>query len=377
MEKKAARAEKIKKQEIYAEEFGRMQQENARKEAENQKAVVERYQAEVEMDEGRRQCEIDQLSKQRRAYERESRIQAEKQRQRQAELQRFAVAERFKNMETNRRFNEVQRRNKERETTNLRNMLMGQRDEFLQHSVQEKMRVSACPSDQYLKEDVIFFDDAAQAIVEAHEKGKPMLPIAKAVEVYRRQNQIGQAPQTRMVGRSQLRDYCWPGFYSKADLAYKNYEAREKCRQEQKADREKILDNCLTITELAAKEQPYQNCEIVCPIKCFQHRGVPAIASVESFAPPPQNEFSLCEDKPLPISPTEACMQAPTTCPDNDLLTKPKKFNNVEPVCVSKVPPLETIKSNIKSQHSIIAAPEPECKDAKKPTVPPRKRIWR
>ncbi|TDG51039.1 hypothetical protein AWZ03_002694 [Drosophila navojoa] len=376
VEYKKAIAAKIKERAKVAQELGEMMRENECREKAYQTELVDRYQAEVEMDEGRRQCEKDELARQRRAYEREDRLQAEARRQREAQIHRFEVAERFKNMETNRRFYASEKRKRDQATANLRKVLFGQRDEFLARRMAEKMRVSSCQADPYIKDDVIFFDDAAKAVVEAYEEGKIMYPMAKAAEIYRRQNQIGHVPEGRMVGRSKLRDYCWPGYHSKADLAYKNYEAREQCRQELDTERQKILDNCITITKLASKERPYQKCEMECPQKCFQYRGMPAIQSMDSFDSP--SNF-MCEEEPVTQGgPCPANIEVMTSCDEKEAQTRPKNFNNPPPVCVARVPSVQSADqktlSRLASEYK--PPPEPDCKDAKQ-KAPLRKRVWR
>ncbi|EDW00654.1 myosin-10 [Drosophila grimshawi] len=280
---KAMIANKIKAREDRAIQLCRMQQANKRNDQELQDNVQERYETEVQMDEGRRQCQLEDLSKQRRAYELEERKQNEESKQRMAQIRRYNIAERFKNQQTNKLFYNTQRQQHNKATADLRNILNGQREEFLKQRQDELMRMTACQEDPNLKEDVMFFQDAVKMMTEARKVGRPVFPMATAVEFYRRKNQIDMVPEGRSVGRSRLRDYCWPGYFSKADLAYRKYEHREKCRQEQEKDRHSIFANCIKITKMAAEEQPYKECDMEIPMKCFQHRGLPAIESVDSF----------------------------------------------------------------------------------------------
>ncbi|EDW60666.2 cilia- and flagella- associated protein 210 [Drosophila virilis] len=245
--------------------------------------VINQHDEQIKLDEKLRQCKINKLSQQRHAYELEDRKRQELQRQRDAEIRRFKIAERFKVEEANNCFNTAQKRNMDKATANLRDILYGQREEFLKKRQQEQVRLSACREDPYLQEDVLFFGDAVKAIKDARKIGRPVFPIAKAVEFYRRSNQIDEVPEGRMVGRSKIRDYCWPGYYSKADLAYKKYEHREQCRQEQQRDRNQIFANCIKITKMATKEQPYKKCPTGGLIKCCQHRGLPVVDSIDSF----------------------------------------------------------------------------------------------
>ncbi|XP_064538113.1 myosin-14-like [Drosophila montana] len=280
---KKMRDKRILEKEARAVQLCYQAQADKRQAQSRQVQVINQHDEQVEMDEGLRQCKSNELSQQRRAYELEDRKREELQRQRDAEIRRFQVAERFRNAKANNLFNTALKQNRDAETANLRDILYGQRDEFLAKRQEEQLRVSACREDPYLQEDVLFFGDAVKAIKDARKMGRPIFPIAKAVEAYRRKNQIDEVPEGRMVGRSRIRDYCWPGYYSKAELAYKKYEHREKCRQEQQRDRNEIFNNCIKITKMAAEEQPYKKCPVGGIIKCCQHRGLPDVDSIDSF----------------------------------------------------------------------------------------------
>ncbi|XP_034478743.1 trichohyalin-like [Drosophila innubila] len=295
---KAIREKEIRDREALAVQLCREQQAKKRQDEEHQRELVERHDSEVQADETRRLCRLDELRKERIAYQKEERKQDEEKRKRADQIHRFHVAERFKNQDTNRRFAISQKYKKDDETTKLRNILYGQRDEFLQRREDELMRISACEDDPYLHEDVGFFDDAVNMISHARQGGRSVYPMAKAVEVYRRKNNIDMEPEGRMVRRSKLRDYCWPGFHSKADLAYRKYDQREECRQRQENNRHGIFAKCIKITKMAAEEKPYKKCPMECPVKCFQHCGLPAIDDVDSF----DCGSNVCyEDDPPPI----------------------------------------------------------------------------
>ncbi|XP_030554397.1 axoneme-associated protein mst101(2)-like [Drosophila novamexicana] len=310
---KANLAKRIRDRENRAIQICRLHQENKRQAQDHERQVGEQYDTEVLMDEGRRQCEINELSRQRRAYELEERRQAEKRRERDAEIRRFQVANRLKNMETNRRFCATQKRHKDQATANLRGILFGQRDDFLERRQRELMQISSCQADPYIKEDAMFFDDALKAVVHARKTGRPVFPMAKAVEIYTRKNQIDKVPESRMVGRSRIRDYCWPGYHSKADLAYKTYAQREKCREDLQYERNQIFDKCIKITKIAAEEQPYKKCELECPMKCFQHRGMPAVESIDSF----ECGSNVCYEEDLQPGQCPIAMQVAENCDES------------------------------------------------------------
>ncbi|KAH8300107.1 hypothetical protein KR044_009979 [Drosophila immigrans] len=280
---KEMRSNEIRDREAIAIQLCRVQQAKRRQDEDHQCEVEEHHDVEVITDAERRLCRLEELRKQRIDYQKEERQQMIENRNRSDQIKRFHIAEKIKNRETNERFACVQQRNRAAETDNLNKHLRGQRDEFLERRREELMRVSACEDDPYLQEDVSFFDDAIKTIKHAKDGGRPIYPMAKAVQEYRRKNQIDMEPEGRMVRRSKLRDYCWPGYHSKADLAYRKYDQREECRQKQEFSRHGIFNKCIKITQMATEENPYKKCVMESPIKCFRHRGLPAIEDVDSF----------------------------------------------------------------------------------------------
>ncbi|KAL7738001.1 hypothetical protein ACLKA6_006359 [Drosophila palustris] len=308
----------IRDRECRALQTYQVQQAIKRKEDERDDAVVDRYNVEVEMDEARRHCQIGELARQRRAYQLVEQRQAEEKLQREAEIRRFKLANRLKTQEANKRFYISQRRRKDKATADLRDILHGQRDEFLERRQAEQMRMSECQVNPYLQDDLNFINDAARTVAKAKAEGRPIYPIAKAVERYRRQNQLEVEPESHLVRRNKLRDYCWPGFHSKADLAYRQYEHRDECRTKQEFDRHQIFANCIKITKMAADEQRYKPCVPSCPGECFQHRGMPAMESVDSF----DVCRDVCYDDEPPIGPCPSHMQVIKSCKEEGSKSK-------------------------------------------------------
>lgn len=220
-----------------------------------QDQFMERYNNDLFFEATTRQSRLEKLAKERRAYELEERKQLELRRQQLAEIRRFQIAERLKNQQINQQIEVCRKAKKQEDATELRRMLCDQHDEFRARRQQEQLRLSSCQADPHLADDVKFFNDALDAMTAAQKTGRPMKPIAKAVETYRRQNHIG-VPESQVLTRSNIRDYCWPGYYSKAELAFKNYQHRKECLDEQQHDRAQILENCIKITKMAAEELP-------------------------------------------------------------------------------------------------------------------------
>ncbi|KAH8301742.1 hypothetical protein KR059_010307 [Drosophila kikkawai] len=299
--------------------------------AEKQAATEDRYEFEVQVDENRRQCERQELAKQRRAYQLEEKKQGEKKYRQEQEVQRFQVARRLKNAEANRYFDASQKRRQDKVKEDLRKVLFGQRDEFLEKRRAELMNMTACNEDLYLADDKKFFEEAVDIMEKSRKVGRPLYPIATAVKRYQKQNQLDMQPEGRLVKRSQLRDSCWPGYYSKAELAYRKYEHREKCREELVADRHQIYCNSVKIDKLAEVERPYRPCVPSCPINCFHRRGVPATDSRDNF----DYDRYVCYEDP----PTVGACPGPMQVIHNDPLDNTRKISQTS----IKLPPMPDI----------------------------------
>ncbi|TDG43064.1 hypothetical protein AWZ03_010528 [Drosophila navojoa] len=265
-----------------------LEQQRERAEQSHQKAE--------EADELKRKLQIAKLAKERRQYEQEYLLHRGDKAQRLAEIRRFELASRLKNESANEQFAASVKRDQDEEAAELRKILLGQRDEFLAQREEELMRISPCAEDPNLDDDFNYFAAAAKAMEESKAQGRPLYPIAKAAELYRRDNQLDMVPQGQVVRRKKIRDYCWPGYVSKAELAYRKYEHRERCKIKQEKVRRDMFDNCLKITKMAAEERPFRQCVQECPMKLMQHRGMPAIASQETIELPAHS----CEESPLP-----------------------------------------------------------------------------
>ncbi|ALC41894.1 Crtp, partial [Drosophila busckii] len=288
------RALKIRERDARAARVGQLMKAKERKEQEQQDGYMAQYELEVEIDEARRQCQKEDLANKRRAYEAEERKQLEEKRQREAQIRRFEVATRFKNAEVNDYFEQSSKRKRDAATAQLAQQLTGQRDDYLKRRQDERMYMSACQADPYLQDDVYFYDEAVRLMNRSREEGRPMFPVAAAAANYRKKNQLDMQPEGRLVRRSRLRDYCWPGYHELADLAYRKYEHRESCREEQEKDRHQVFNNCIKITKMAAEEKPYVECQVECPIRCFHHpHGMPPCEDVGEF-----DCASVCYDDP-------------------------------------------------------------------------------
>ncbi|KAH8297396.1 hypothetical protein KR044_011233, partial [Drosophila immigrans] len=269
------RANDVQVKEERAVKVCQLHQEGNRRREEAQAKMEEECQFKEELDEVARKCRREELSKQRRAYEMEERKRGGEKRLREAEARRFEIATRYKNEEANKKFFNSGRQQQEQVKADLRKILYGQRQEFLQQRQDELMRVTACENDPYLQDDVELFNAAVETMRNCQEVGRPIFPLAKAAERYQRDNQLDMIPEGQMIRRNTSRDDCWPGYFSKAALAYRKYEHREKCRQENEKQRHSIFDNCIKITKMASEEQPFKPCVQGGIVKCQQYRGIP------------------------------------------------------------------------------------------------------
>lgn len=294
---KKKREDVIQQRAAMATRLGRQLVEQRRKLEEQSSKVEEEHDFKQLLDEERRKYLLQMKRGQRKAYEREHLLRLEKERKRKAEIHRFDVATRLKNMETNERFQVQAQRRKQLERENLKQILTKQRDEFLERRDAELVRKLTCDDDAQLQEDMAFFEEGVNLMVQARETGRPMYPIAQAVQEYRKKNEIDFVPEGKGVKRNKLRDYCWPGYHSKADLPYRLYEQRDECRRRNDLKLHKMLQNSIKITQMAAEERQYKPCVAGGIIKCLQHREVPAIESVDSFDcnfnAPPNSLFTV------------------------------------------------------------------------------------
>ncbi|XP_034478953.1 trichohyalin-like [Drosophila innubila] len=277
------RDNQIRNRESKAAQLGQLQQEKKLQEEQRRADREEVYEAEVEVHEMGRKCRQEELSRQRRAYELDERkLEAEK-KQRNAEIRRYEIATRYRNAEANKRFFNAEKERQMKVTKDLREALCGQRQQFLQQHKDELLRTAACQDDPNLKDDLAFFEEATGVIKESQEMGRPLYPLAKVVSDYKRDNQVGIMPERQMIRRNTTRDTCWPGYLSKADLAYEKYEHREKCRQENAKQHNKIFDDCLKITNMASAERPFKPCVQTGLTKCLRYKDMPTLESVKSF----------------------------------------------------------------------------------------------
>lgn len=354
------RAEQQRKRDENARRVYKMEQAKEQQKKRLQENAEEKYGFEVLADEARRQCQLEELGKQRRAYQQEElKLNTAKDLQK-AEVRRFEMATRYRNAEVNKAFFDREKKIKDRVLSARRTFLSGQRDEFLEKRETELMRMTACQEDPHLQDDVEFFQGAVDFMQESQKLGRPLYPLAKAAEIYKRDNQVDMVPEGLMLRRNTKRDSCWPGYFSKARLAFRKYEHRENCRQELEDKRHNIFNNCIKIQNMAAKENPAKPCEPGGLIKCVRYKGVPTGGSQASLEFPIELFHHSSQSKETSKEPKESLMaatlkdQPPTTAPlkDQPPTTAPLRE---KPPCVrsparaatnsSKPPSIESLKS--------------------------------
>lgn len=315
------RADQHGDREVRARRVHKLQQANERQKEAHEKGEA----AALVNDEARRQCEVEELAKQRRAYEQVVRQQDEEKRLKQVEVRRFQVATRYRNAEVNKAFFNREKALKKKVQDDRRIFLHGQRDEFLEKCQKESMRMTACQEDPYLQDDVDFFQGAVDFMEESKKLGRPLYPLAKAAEVYKRENQVDMVPEGLMLRRNTKRDSCWPGYCAKAKLAFRKYEHREQCRLEMEKKRHNIFENCIKIQSMAAADNPAKPCVPGGVIKCLRNNETNIEPSQESLEFPVELHIS---NTPLKES-TEALTTTPTNYPNPP--------TNMSPIQSSKV----------------------------------------
>ncbi|XP_034108087.1 axoneme-associated protein mst101(2)-like [Drosophila albomicans] len=352
------RASHIRVKEERAKQVCRLHQEGKRKREEVQAAIEAESQAKENQDEAARKCHREELAKQRRTYEQEERRQRVEKRLRDAEVRRFEIATRYKNDETNKKFFDAEKVQTDKVTADLRQVLYGQRQQFLQQRQDELMRMTACEEDPHLQDDVDFFNEMVDTMKDCQEVGRPMFPLAKAAERYQRDNQLDMTPEGQMIRRNTSRDDCWPGYFSKAELAYRKYEHREKCRKENEKKRHSIFDNCIKITKMASEEQPFKPCVQSGLVKCQQYRGIPSLPCIPSEFPNNIDTVPEKLEEPISIAKKES-----TSCIENkrepggvDLLPDSKR-DGISRSLVAKVSTKQKRSTKLPQTHPIKLVP--------------------
>lgn len=344
------RTEQQRKRDENARRVYKVQQSKEQQQQRLQEIAEEKYEFEVLADEARRQCQLEELGKQRRAYQQEElKLNTAKDLQK-AEVRRFEMATRYRNAEVNKAFFDRQKKIKNNVLSARRTFLSGQRDEFLEKRETELMRMTACQEDPHLQDDVDFFQGAVDFMQESQKLGRPLYPLAKAAEIYKRDNQVDMVPEGLMLRRNTKRDSCWPGYFSKARLAFRKYEHRENCRQVLEDKRHNIFNNCIKIQNMAAKENPAKPCVPGGMIKCVRYKGVPTGGSQASLEFPIELFQQSSQSKEASKEPNESLMAAtlkdrpPTTAP---LREKPPCVKSPAKAATnfSKQPSKESIKS--------------------------------
>ncbi|XP_075157085.1 uncharacterized protein LOC142230334 [Haematobia irritans] len=193
----------------------------------------------------------DKAAKQARieAYLREMEEQKEAKR-RAEEEKRFEIAQRFKNEEVNRNF---VIREKEKMLDNARTMrsfLDQQIEENQRHKVAEKQANITCHQESVDKEDKFFFEYARNLIEDAQQKGRPLYPFVKAVQQYKKENEINCERKVPPHMATKITIGRTPQPPSKED---KSNGDEKNAEDKTSKVREEILQNCMKIDEIILK----------------------------------------------------------------------------------------------------------------------------
>uniref|UniRef100_A0A1I8NCJ4 Trichohyalin-plectin-homology domain-containing protein n=1 Tax=Musca domestica TaxID=7370 RepID=A0A1I8NCJ4_MUSDO len=177
------------------------------------------------------------------AYMREMEQQKEAKR-RAEEEKRFEMAQRFKNEEVNQKFAEKQQQERLTKAREARDFLNKQIEENQRNKLAQKQANRTCNEEKTQQEDKFFFEYARNLIEDAQQKGRPLYPFAKAVNEYKKENDIAcerkipKHMETHIsIGRAQPN------------------EATSNDKEKPSKTREEILQNCLKINEILTKPE--------------------------------------------------------------------------------------------------------------------------
>ncbi|XP_061394720.1 trichohyalin-like [Musca vetustissima] len=168
-------------------------------------------------------------------------------RRRADEEKRFEMAQRFKNEEVNQKFAEKQQQERLANAREMREFLHKQIEENQRNRLAQKQANITCNEDKADQEDKFFFDYAKNLIEDAQQKGRPLYPFAKAVNEYKKENdiecerKIPKHMETHIaIGRAA------------SDTTANDKDKSSKTREE-------ILQNCLKINEILTKSSNSEN----------------------------------------------------------------------------------------------------------------------
>lgn len=201
----------------------------------------------------------DKAAKQARieAYLRE--MEEHKQAQRRTnEEKRFEMAQRFKNAEINSIFAQRERQERITNAQNVRSFLDHQVQENQRNQMVQKMANIACKDDTVEKEHKFFFEYARDLMDDAQQKGRPLYPFVKAVQQYKRENQIDcerKVPR-HMETHISIGQSSTPKALQKTEqpaCSNKNGTPEKDKDNNNTTARDSILKNCLKIDEIIVK----------------------------------------------------------------------------------------------------------------------------
>lgn len=273
----------------------------------------------------------DKAAKQARieAYMRELEQQKEAKR-RAEEEKRFEIASRFKNSEINCLFAEAEKQERLRKVQEARTNLKTQTEhnQKLKAAEKDTQREDLQQLKKCERDDRFFFEYAKNLMEDAQKKERPLYPFIKVVNQYKRENHIDcERTEPRHLVSVLKMGLRQPGD-SKADAEYaaktclpptstspvKAGTQDDKQKQEKDAaadtpndDKQKILENCLKITEIIAAGGTGDNdknkllkCDKTCAQECVKHDNgrQPATLTKKICAGAPGDEVCIVTDCP-------------------------------------------------------------------------------
>lgn len=256
------------------------------------------------------------------AYIRE--MEQQKRAQQRIEQQRkFEIAQRLKNEEVNCIMNETEKQRQFCKVKNLNTMLLQQIDEKKRFDQLNKFEECKLEKDRNY-EHQFYFDYARNLMEHAQKNGRPLYPFVRAIQSYKKENQIECDRRTPRHLVSQVPLGCTP-INQQANAAMANNYHQTAAES---AARNAILEDCQKINDMILKDglRTRQNmtavCVPQCPYDCGYRNGLddaaaknPHCSSSKSNLKHRYSMQELRQLNPFPFPPNPTATPYPAMVP--------------------------------------------------------------
>jgi len=263
-----ARENKEKQNEATMQRIQNMQMEDPRfKEAERLRRDINEMEMKFTAQEEQKKEKI-RAARQARIEEHLRSVQHEKQLKALAEEKRlFDLAGRLKNTEVNRIFEAEQREIENKRFADMRQTLDKQTAANAMIQRAQELGSTDCATElRYVTEEPKLLEHANNVMDHRRNKGRPLYPFGRAVENYKRENNINVPEKVP----SHMATNITIGVDTNAAVVNKKSKYPEKCAAEGKEADEEIYKNMERINKMIADEaeEKKKPCLKTCPIEC-------------------------------------------------------------------------------------------------------------